>query len=308
MLCRIQSEQLKMVIEAKKPITRASLDAQIKEVEAKLEDALNRDAFLECAPLHDKLKELFKLREQFPSKDELLALIHESELRIQTCLAKRDYEGAAVAQEAIDDARHRIKEIIEREDPSNEEIKTEDELVVASSRGIKSRQQLEAEISNTSKQLDEAIEQRNFTSATAIQGLIDELEKLRTKFPSLEDLQKQLKACEVKLDHAVGRRAFAEAEALNDEISALNKRIEVETNRAHVHCAETTNYAAGGNVDNKPYKSRLELEKAISDLTVSVSDAVSRKDFKSAEKLQNDVDQLSGELPCLLGCQDLALI
>ncbi len=52
---------LKEAMESKRPLTRSVLESRISEVQFLLEDAVSRKAFIECAPLQEKLDKLIIL-------------------------------------------------------------------------------------------------------------------------------------------------------------------------------------------------------------------------------------------------------
>jgi hypothetical protein len=150
-----------------------------------------------------------------------------------------------------------------------------------------------------------AISAKDFTKATALQQSLDEKENLRKFFPTLDELQTQLKNARRDLEVAVSKKEFAHAGTLDEVVAKLEKKIEMETvAHANSNSGLDTKLSvmtlAGG---KKVFESRGELEKEISDLTKRVSEAVLKKEFRKADEVQKEVDALKDlrqMLPSLL--------
>merc|ERR1712194_790801 len=88
-------------------------------------------------------------------------------------------------QEALDDEEDESVEDTrqEQEEPSNPTID-----------GIGSRADLENELKGLHDQVDAAISKKDFKTASKLQVKIDEREKLRSFFPSLDELEEELRS------------------------------------------------------------------------------------------------------------------
>ena len=73
---------------------------------------------------------------------------------------------------------------------------------------FKSRADLEAAISEVSKQVNDAIAKKEFSKATECQAELDELEKLRSTLPSIEELESKLKEVKSMMDEAIKKKNF----------------------------------------------------------------------------------------------------
>merc|ERR1712032_335049 len=92
--------------------------------------------------------------------------------------------------------------------------------------GISSRAQLEQLLLDLSQGIKDAIEGKNFQQASLLQKDMDEKELLRKFFPSIEELEAELKQEKQKLDEAINEKRFAEAAGLNETIQTIEEKIE----------------------------------------------------------------------------------
>lgn len=103
---------MKAAVEAKRPLTRAVLDAKIEEVNSKLEDAIQRKAFTECGPLQETLEELTSKRAELPTAEELRQVVRVAEEAVALAAKNKDFSGAATAQTKLDECRQRLEEAL----------------------------------------------------------------------------------------------------------------------------------------------------------------------------------------------------
>jgi hypothetical protein len=141
----IRSESLKAAVDAKRPLTRAVLDAKIKEVNSKLEGAIQRKAFTECGPLQDTLEELTIKRAELPTTEELRQKVFVAEEAVALAAKNKDFSAAALAQTKLDECLRRLEQALatgDGEESSEEEMDEKENHIL----GFESRAQLEQAI------------------------------------------------------------------------------------------------------------------------------------------------------------------
>ena len=78
-------------MEGKRPMTRNILDKQINEIQEKLDDAVARKAYTECAPLQVELKALILKKDDYPTIEELKKNLAEAEANVISAAERRDF-------------------------------------------------------------------------------------------------------------------------------------------------------------------------------------------------------------------------
>lgn len=91
-------EPLKEALESKRPLTRSVLESRIAEIQSRIDIAVARKEFTECAPLQAKLDSLMKKRKDLPTFDELKDAVKRAEKDVADAAARRDFKGAASYQ------------------------------------------------------------------------------------------------------------------------------------------------------------------------------------------------------------------
>jgi signal-transduction protein with cAMP-binding, CBS, and nucleotidyltransferase domain len=288
------SDSLKEAVEAKRPLTRAVLDTHISEAQNQLEDAVKRKAFAECGPLQDKLEELTRKLADLPTVDELREFVKSAEAAVALAAKNRDFAGAAAGQTRLDEARQRLADTLAAEEDGDD---TDSPVDVKEnvSYGFDSRAELEAAISDDTKQVKEAIHAKDFAKASSLQQALEEREALRQFFPSVEELTTELKQAKEQLDEAVTAKDFARAGALNEVVANLETKLEAEQQKASESSTESSPSRSAGIVihgEEKSFESRGELENEIAAVSKQVFEAVAAKQFKKADELQAAVDKM----------------
>ena len=298
-------EAISGAVDAKRPMTRRSLEETISEVELQLDDAVQRKSYEECGPLQARLDELTSKRADLPTMEELEIAVKHEEAMVAAAIARRDFANAAQGQERITAAKKKMEDAIAAEAAiAAEKDSAESELSPSESCGFTCRAELEHEITSVNMDIDKAIEGKEFTKASSLQDKLDELEKLRPFFPTLEELESDLAEAKSNQDAAIARKDFALAEKLNATVDKLEEKMKIEKDRS------PEPEAAGGTIsgavslktpdgDVKVFESRTELDKAIKEYGSQVSSCVSAKQFKKAQSLQAFVDELEELKPKL---------
>ncbi|KAL7556939.1 hypothetical protein ACA910_005291 [Epithemia clementina (nom. ined.)] len=280
---------LEKAVEAKRPITRELLDSRINDLNAKLEDAVNRKAYTECGPLQEQLDELIAKREELPTEDELRAKVAAANEKVTIAANNKDFSTAAEAQAELDAAQQRLRDFL-----ADSQKELNDEATV-DLMGFKSRAQLEVEIKSLSNQVQDAISAKNFSKASALQESIHEREGLRKFFPTVEEIVGQLESAKKELDLAISKKDFATADNLNRLIAELEEKLDAEKRKTADLNGADSKGSQGSliSVRGKEITSRGELETCIRELSEEVSKAVEVKNFKKADDSQRDLDELT---------------
>jgi signal-transduction protein with cAMP-binding, CBS, and nucleotidyltransferase domain len=305
-------EEIKVAMESKRPRTRSLLEAEIADAQEKLDDALQRKAYEECGPLQEKLEKLVTQRVDLPTIDELRDQLQQVENEVSEAANRRDFAAAASGQVRIDAAKARLEEAIAAEAVNDEDSEGDGADAAEKAHDFTCRADLEVAISDLQEKVKQAIESKDFSGASSLQSTLDETEKLRATFPSVDELESRLSEAKQCLDEAVDKKDFITAGKMNDEIADLEKKLEEEKNRtsaAEASVAESTRgestAAASFTRDSGEevvFTSRVDLEDEISQTSKRVADAVASKQFRKADELQNMVDSLEAlrmKLPSL---------
>lgn len=89
---------MREALESKRPLTRSVLESKISEMQRKIDDAISRKAFTECAPFQSKLDSLIKQRADHPTISELEDAVKKAEQDVADAASRRDFRGAASYQ------------------------------------------------------------------------------------------------------------------------------------------------------------------------------------------------------------------
>ena len=263
---------------------------------------MERKAYAECSPLQDQLDALLAKRADLPTIEELRLAVRDLEDDVALAAKRRDFAAAAAGQGRLDEARSRLADALAAEE-SNEEVLAEKENML----GFESRAQLELEIADLSDQIKKAVQSRAFSKASSLQHILEEREHLRTLFPTVAELEEQLKQAMKNLDDVVARKDFTAAATVNEEIARIQAQLETEKKSEHqfpnVSVPTTTVTFSDGEV--KSFDSRGDLEKSISERSAQLSRAIATKEFKLANFIQSDVDKLLNVRELLPSLDDL---
>ena len=286
-------------MEARRPMTRSRLEAQIAKIQEDLDDAIGRKAYTEAGPLQDDLEALIGKRTELPTTEELRDAVATAELAVADAAKNRDFAAAASLQSNLKDARMRLEAALEAEVDSGEESNDEDsveEEAETSIDGIESRSDLEQEIASLQSQVEAAISQKDFKKASELQIVVEEREQLRKFFPSLGELEEQLREAMQSLDEAVSQKDFSKAEKLNVEIDKLEKKVQSEREKEEsiVKADPEQTKPSVTNIEGETitFDSRAALDKEITATQALQGDAIKNKKFKKAENLEKVIDQL----------------
>jgi CBS domain-containing protein len=250
-----------------------------------LENAMKSKSFEECDNIQNRIDELMIKQSKLPSVDSLRAAVIAAEVTVSQAAQKRDFQGAAEAQTVLDKAKHQLSEAL----ADNEEFF--DALDFCSDVDFKenrmSRSQLEAEIADIWSQITDAISGQNFNKANTLQKILEEKESLKLQFPSTEELEGQISKTKTEIEECTSKKDFIKANQLNDALVALEKKLKEEENMERIM-----------KDSRKPskslsFESRSKLEEEISVLSAMVSKSVAARDFKKADQLQTDLENLT---------------
>ncbi|KAL3823425.1 hypothetical protein ACHAXA_004300 [Cyclostephanos tholiformis] len=299
---------LKVAMESKRPLTRSILESFISEVESLLEDAVSRKAFLECAPLQERLDKLIRQRADMPSIDELKEAVRLAEESVCHAAARRDFSGAAAAQAALEKANVRLEEALRSEGvDDNKSVSKNDPGV----NRFQSRGELEIAIAKAANNINDAIADKDFDKATKFQAEIEELESLRPTLPSVEELKFELSDVKAQMNDAIKRKNFKEADSLQKGIEILEAKLESEraTMTSKTEMEEKTERCSPEFRNEKGEKvtfaSRFELEEEIKRYISLVQELAKAKKFKEASLHQRYINELEELRPSLPTEQEL---
>ena len=221
--------------------SRAELEAAISDLQEKVKQAIESKDFIGASSLQSTLDEKERLRERFPTIEELESRLEEANARLDQAVNNRDFSLAGKMHEEID----KLEKNLAKEKDFMIAMKAAttkssvDESIAATSFTMRngeefiftSRVELEDEISQTSKRVTDAVASKEFKKAEELQMVVDALEALRIKLPSLADLEAELKVKNLAMDEAIKMKKFAQAEDMNNEIEKLEALIASERSK-----------------------------------------------------------------------------
>ena len=280
-------------MESKRPLTRSVLESRISEVQFLLDDAVSRKAFIECAPLQEKLDKLIRQRVDLPTIDEMKEAVRLAEKGVADAASRRDFARAASAQAALDKANEKLEETMRSEgmDKGNSKKNGNDSR-------FQSRADLESAIAEAAKNIDDAIAKKEFSKATKFQADIEELESLRPTLPSLEEIESELNEFKAQMNEAIKAKNFKKADSLHNDIEKLeakfvNERAKMlsnsETKEEAERCSPEFTNEMGENIT---FTSRFELDEEINRFKSLVQKSANAKKFKEAALHQRFIDEL----------------
>ena len=284
---------LKEALEDKRPLTRALIDKMIKEVEEELEAAVANKDYASCPPLQAKLEDLNKKKEDYPTLEELKQKVVDAQKAVDDAAAKRNFKDAAALQAAVDSAQQRLQKALSLERESIEDVQEleQESKSDESNKLFSSRSELEEAIKTKKDQIDEAIKQKNFSDASSIQDELDQLESLRSHYPTIAELEAALKSKEKDMTALISNKKFAEASALQEEIDALSEKIKAETATESTQESENVSVMINDGLI-LTFSSRSDLESSIQEYESKVETAAATKNFTEATASQEIVTKL----------------
>ncbi|KAL7538744.1 hypothetical protein ACHAXR_012350 [Thalassiosira sp. AJA248-18] len=299
---------LKESLESKRPVTRSVLESRIAEIQTLVDDAVARKAFTECAPLQEKLEALIQKRADLPTIDELKEAVRLAEKDVADAAARRDFTGAASAQAALDKANERLEDVLRSEgvDVDGGESIEQDNT---DSR-FQSRADLEVAIMEVTKNIDDAIANKDFSKATNFQADLEELESLRPTLPSLEEIEADLNGMKAEMDEAIKKKNFQRADSIHKDIDKLEAKLEEERVKMASKTESTASENSSPQFTNEKgetvtFDSRYKLQEEINRFKFLVQDAINSKKFKEASQHQKSLDQLEELKPTLPTAEEL---
>ncbi len=95
---------------------------------------------------------------------------------------------------------------------------------------LKTRYELMKDIDTYIELKEKARENRNFKDAAGYQKCLEQLDKLKSQFPTVPELEKQLKEAEAKMNAAADEDNFDSAEKFRLSVAELQEKIRGEQN------------------------------------------------------------------------------
>ena len=295
--------------EKRRPLTRKLIDETIAKFQKDLDEALSRKEYEKCPTLQEKLDDLLMKRNEFPTIEEIKQKLKEAEIAVQEAVESRDFVGAASKQLALSKAKLSLEEALKEEFEENSA--TQEEKKESNDNCDKqieenqydARADLESQIVKAAKEVEKAIEQKQFQNASKLQESLDKLESYRVQYPTISEMEEELHEKERVLTDTIKSKKFDEAGSLQNEIDELKSNINKEkSTSSSMNCEEDPTITANqqnvlpsarlldGTV--KEFESRIELEQIITQHENEVETAVATKNFSKATELQDLVDDL----------------
>ena len=210
--------------------SRAQLEDEIRSLTKQVEDAIGSKDFAKASTLQESIHEREALRKVFPTAEELEGQLVSAKKDLDDAISKKDFAVAnklnsqiAELENKLDQERSKMAELNGDDGKENEET-----VVAANGQVIKSRGELEKVIRKMSDDVSKAVAGKKFKKADDLQKDLDEIIKLRSKFPSVPELETKLRAKKGELDRAIASKKFAAADELHVEIESLESKLKAE--------------------------------------------------------------------------------
>jgi len=156
---------------------------------------------------------------------------------------------------------------------------------------FQSRAALEKELSELGLEVEKAVEERRFLAAQACQERLDEMEILRERLHDLPTLTTLAESVASDQELAIRARDFAAASELQDELDALEQKIEIEK-AAMEELGIARDELKLPPENKKKRETRVELEIQIRSLENDLEKACDENDFRLARKLDARIQAL----------------
>ena len=213
-------------------MTRNRLEEKISTAQKELDEALEAKDYKAAGPLQDTLEELTNLRQDYPTLEELKEIVKAAEEAVASAAKRRDFANAASLQNDVKNARARLQDALDEleDDSVDDSAQEEEDSSNPKIEGIECRADLEIELRGLHEQVDAAIAKKDFNTASKLQMKIEEREKLRSFFPSLDELEDELRKKKKSLDDAIASKNFESAAKLDEICCSYYSLIEVNSN------------------------------------------------------------------------------
>jgi CBS domain-containing protein len=135
---------------------------------------------------------------------------------------------------------------------------------------IKSRAQLEENITSLTMQIDAAVAQKDFATAATLQAQLVQLEAVRREFPTVAELKQSLIDTRKELQNAIAFKQFAVADKLQKRIDEMEHKLGEENTQEYpsvVSVPTPTKSPSGSSVDES--KTPFDNERSRSIISVS---------------------------------------
>eukprot|EP00979_Chaetoceros_neogracilis_P002461 scaffold430_cov234-Chaetoceros_neogracile.AAC.9 len=191
---------------------------------------------------------------------------------LEAAVATKDYELAAELEKRIDP----LKEAMEKKRPITRAL-------------------IDKLIAETEEQLGEAVAKKDYVSCPPLQQKLDELNKKRKNYPTIDELRQNLKNAQLAVDEAAAQRDYSGAAVRQAAVDEAKNRLEnalfVEGKMAEPQ-EESQGEEEGSEDDIRIIISRSDLETQICTKKNEVDSAIASKDFAHASLCQDELDKL----------------
>ena len=273
------------------PLGRRMVDYRIGQLEEVLEKLLAGQQYALCTGVKGALEHWTEVRNEFPTKEELLAEMEEVQKVIEKHVSEGRYEQAAGQQEVLQRLKDKLVEMdggggYTIVDDQVDYVPSEDEQEVFYS----SRKELEADIQKLERKLGLAVQTKDYTSAGDLQGQLDALLALRMEYPSQQELEANLSKLHLQIQDCIAKKDYQSAGALDAEVQLLQQALD-----AIVSTSSST-------ADDPSLVTRAELKQQMEGLEADVAKAVANKNFTAAQELQQQLDRCVEDMK---GCKEV---
>jgi myosin heavy subunit/predicted transcriptional regulator len=220
--------------------SRADLEKEIASLNQQIKSAISSKDFQTATTLQITLEQREKLRLLFPTVKELKDQLSVAKDKMEKALVKKDFIKAGDLDKEVAELESKLAAEIERiGGESSGKNGSDAQAVITGPDGedqvFDSRFELEKEIALSTCQVEEAVVNKEFKKAKALQARVDDLLNLRALLPSVAELESLIREMKGAMEKAIHEKNFTAAEYTNTEIEKLEEKLRVERSNVESH-------------------------------------------------------------------------
>ncbi|CAM9811460.1 unnamed protein product, partial [Chrysoparadoxa australica] len=256
-------------------MSRDELDVRLLETQLRLTDAEQSQQFTLCAQLQEALQALEVLREQYPTEDELRGKIGQVKASVDAAMTRKDFRLCTELQSKLEDLEGKLAKVAAAPgDQVTHEV---------------CRADLEADLVERQKALQEAQNNKKFDLCVELQQAITDATAALEALPSVESIDAEILAGEQALLAAKEAKDFRVVAEWTIAIPKLQRKRKL---------MESDKYAQ---------LSRPEVLEKIKGFSDEMASAVEAKNFQLCSGIQKELDQLEAILKTMPSAEELDL-
>jgi len=235
--------------------SRPQLESKLIELQTELDTSIRQKRFTQASSLQEQIKELEELRSVFPSLQEVTELLQEKQQAQEEAIQTKRFDLAGELDKEVEDLIQQVEQLkreYEAEHGTADAAKDNDDDTNDNTEGggivkvtlgggedndceevltFESRTDLDQALEKYTQQVSDLCSLRQFQKAQKCQGWVDQLEALKPRLPSLQELEISLQQATKEMDAAICDKQFVEAEKLHQQVDQLEEKVKLERSK-----------------------------------------------------------------------------